>query len=470
MLEYFRQVEATGEPLVVIDHGKSVLQLVPIVQKRPADDVMSGTSLPRRVAAQASRYATRSFRSCEKRSPDATDPFANTDMHSNRTFVRTPTCARLLPLLAATMLLATLRSAAAQAVTPPRWKGTVDLIIGGEDAIEGADFGRVSGIASDAAGRIFVADTKDSQVRFFSPAGALLGRVGRAGSGPTEFKGLATIVIGEDGLLWARDEGNARLLALNVTTVPPTNIRTVPLGQITSGSTLPITFATNGDLIDEKIWFDLTANSFRTVRVRQSQTGRVVRSDTLTAPAGAFAGMHKALGPQKDRNGKVIGMAERYYFQPFGPTLLNASGPGGVRAEAVGSAYSVRVYDVNGALVRTLSRRVASVPLSRSERQRADSILKTIEVDLPFGVPNAKPPIRQLRFAKDGALWVERSTADGAPREADVYDRNGRWIAIAEWPAAYAPLANLSEISGTTALFLHYGTDDFQQVVRMRFR
>jgi prevent-host-death family protein len=34
MLEYFRQVEQTGEPLVVTDHGKPVLQVVPIAQKR----------------------------------------------------------------------------------------------------------------------------------------------------------------------------------------------------------------------------------------------------------------------------------------------------------------------------------------------------------------------------------------------------------------------------------------------------
>ncbi len=383
-------------------------------------------------------------------------------MHTNRMCV--------LALCVSALLLPPIDGAVAQGPTPPRWKGTVDLIIGGETAVDGADFGRISGIATDAKGRVFVADTKDSQVRSFSPADALLGRIGRPGSGPTEFKGLATIVIDEKGLLWARDEGNARLLVIDVAPVPPRNSRTVPLGQITSGSVLPIIFAANGDVIDERIYFDPSAKTFRTVRVRQTQKGEVVRSDTLQAPPGAYAGMHNALVEQKDKTGKVIGMAERYYYQPFGPTLLTAAGPGGMRAEAVGSSYSVRVYDVNGALVRTLSRNVAPVPLSRAERQRGDSILKTSEVDLPFGVPSTKPPLKALRFAKDGALWVERSTADGAPREADVYDRSGRWIATAEWPRAYSILANLSEFSGSTVLFLHSGADDFPQVVRMRFR
>lgn len=34
MLENFRQVEETGEPLVVTDHGKPVLQVVPFLEKR----------------------------------------------------------------------------------------------------------------------------------------------------------------------------------------------------------------------------------------------------------------------------------------------------------------------------------------------------------------------------------------------------------------------------------------------------
>lgn len=41
MLEYFRQVEETGEPLVVTDHGKPVLQVVPYAEKRPMADVLA---------------------------------------------------------------------------------------------------------------------------------------------------------------------------------------------------------------------------------------------------------------------------------------------------------------------------------------------------------------------------------------------------------------------------------------------
>jgi len=41
MLEYFRQVEETGEPLIVTDHGTPVLQVLPFAAKRPMADVLA---------------------------------------------------------------------------------------------------------------------------------------------------------------------------------------------------------------------------------------------------------------------------------------------------------------------------------------------------------------------------------------------------------------------------------------------
>lgn len=34
MLEYFREVERTGEPLIVTDHGREVLEIRPLAKKR----------------------------------------------------------------------------------------------------------------------------------------------------------------------------------------------------------------------------------------------------------------------------------------------------------------------------------------------------------------------------------------------------------------------------------------------------
>ncbi len=41
MLEYFRQVEQTGEELIVLDNNRPVLKVVPFRTRRPAHDVFA---------------------------------------------------------------------------------------------------------------------------------------------------------------------------------------------------------------------------------------------------------------------------------------------------------------------------------------------------------------------------------------------------------------------------------------------
>ncbi len=39
MLEIFREIEASGQELIVTDHGKPVLRIVPIKEKKTVDEV-----------------------------------------------------------------------------------------------------------------------------------------------------------------------------------------------------------------------------------------------------------------------------------------------------------------------------------------------------------------------------------------------------------------------------------------------
>ncbi len=258
--------------------------------------------------------------------------------------------------------------------------------------------------------------------------------------------------------------------AIDVARLPATSVKNVPLRSFTGGSPSPITFAATGELLDESIFFDKELQTFRPTRVRVGANGDVLRVDTLPVPPGAFAALYKVIQQQKDRDGKVIGMAQMFYPQPFGPAWLRAMGPGGVRADAVGSRYRVSIFGPNGQLLRTLERTVAPVPLSARERQKADSSIREIKADLPFGVPSAKPPIVALRWSQDGQLWVERSTTDGKPREADVYDANGKWIAIAEWPNSIDLLTRFPVLNGKSVVVGTSDANDLERVVRLSFR
>ena len=44
MLRIFREIEASGEELIVTDRGRAVLRIQPIVEKRPVEEVFSDVS------------------------------------------------------------------------------------------------------------------------------------------------------------------------------------------------------------------------------------------------------------------------------------------------------------------------------------------------------------------------------------------------------------------------------------------
>ncbi|MCC6245813.1 MAG: hypothetical protein IT353_23475 [Gemmatimonadaceae bacterium] len=360
--------------------------------------------------------------------------------------------------------------ASAQQPAVPRWQGAVDLTIGGESGVGNADLSRVSGIAVDASGRIFIADSDDQQIRVFSSKGAPLASFGRKGSGPLEFKGLRTIGFGPDQRLWVRDEGNVRMMTFDVSAFPVTTSTTAPLGLYSGGSQIPITFERSGERVDEKTWFDERTEVFRPLRVRVSSTGTVLRVDTLAIPSDADAGVYTVTNVQRDASRAVIGMRSRIHYQPFGPRWIRAYGPNGMRADVVGSTYAVRIFDGAGKVVRTLSRTVPPVPLSAVERQKADSQLKAMPSTVPFGMPRAKAPVVGLHWSLDGALWVERAMADGQPREADVFDASGKLIAIAVWPRAINLMSSLAVIRGKTGYAAAFDESDLPSVVRLVFR
>ena len=83
-------------------------------------------------------------------------------------------------------------------------------------------------------------------------------------------------------------------------------------------------------------------------------------------------------------------------------------------------------------------------------------------------LPNRKMPLQALGFDLDGRLWVERSVVDGQPGEADVYDRNGQWSAIMQWPAGVT--MRYWTVRGRTGLAVAEDEDGVQRVVRVQFR
>lgn len=77
--------------------------------------------------------------------------------------------------------------------------------LGGEDAVGGADWGRIADVAIDRKGRILVLDEQDKSISRWTFEGRAEGRFGRTGGGPLEFQSPAFLAIGGDDTLIVAD-------------------------------------------------------------------------------------------------------------------------------------------------------------------------------------------------------------------------------------------------------------------------
>lgn len=68
-----------------------------------------------------------------------------------------------------------------------------------------------NGIAKDAAGNIWVADTGHSQVKQFSPSGSLIRTIGGEGGGDGQFYYPNDVAVDPSGNIWVADSSNHRI-------------------------------------------------------------------------------------------------------------------------------------------------------------------------------------------------------------------------------------------------------------------
>lgn len=347
---------------------------------------------------------------------------------------------------------------------PRMRQASVELRVGGpsEERPEFV-FGDVRGIAIHPDGRIVVADALDHDVRVFSASGSFLFVIGRRGAGPGEFEGPCCLTFSHDGQLWVKDFGNKRYSVFALERSKARLVGTVMSTRNPVGFLDPIVW--NGNrLVDLASTFDPVKREFRLIRSFLDNEGRAWRVDTLPEPS------HNQLSTFVVRSGQ----GSAAYTQPFGSRALHALGPSGEHAFAASGSYSVRWDDSLGRSLRVLRRDIAGPALSGAERARATKTLEGVAKQtgvavgrLPFGVPTSKPPIERIGFDSDGRLWIQRTSLDGQPREADVYARDGRWIAQMRWP--WNVRLDLSSATGNRAVGVESDNSGQPRVVRLRF-
>ena len=351
--------------------------------------------------------------------------------------------------------------------TVPSVRGTVDLTIGSEGD-ESSVFASVVGIAVDRAGRIVVADLGQKSVRLFDAQGRFLYAVGREGKGPGEYERGCCVRFSPSGELWVRDMGNSRYVRFALLASHAVE-RGVAKMQETTDPALAVGFGftPEGSLVDlGATHAPLSPSAGFNLHVT-TLDGRVVR--TAHARAAPTESLDVQVVPVENPGGR----GQMYFWSPYAAQSLFALAPNGDFALAMSSRYAVSWHSVDGAKRHVIVRASADRPLlSAAERARA---AEAVERDTQrsggkahLEIPERKQPLRALHFDKSGRLWIERSVADGADREADVYDASGRRVQTRRWPANVD--FTFGHLADNFAVGIRTDSLGGQQVVRVRFR
>lgn len=350
----------------------------------------------------------------------------------------------------------------------PLYRGEVELRIGQVTGDDAYLFGRIGGVVPDSEGRLFVADHQANEIRVFGADGGFLFRFGRQGEGPGELVRPCCMAFGPDGALWVRDGGNNRFSVFRISGDTARFDRTVSMQHQSAGLWAPVTFDRIGRPIDVGMRTSGQGDPQR-VRLHLGADGSVDSVVQVPSPPPERIGQHRVV---RETEG---GRARLYVNQPFGPRHLIAHGPKGRWARAVSSEYRVMVHRPDGR-TDTIARPDATGPaLSEAERgqarERLDELTDWAGVspgDLPFGIPDRKPPLRALAFDTAGRLWVERSVPEGSDRVADVYSTELELAARHRWPSEVA-LGPESWLGVRELVGVSRDTLAVERVVRVRF-
>ena len=300
-------------------------------------------------------------------------------------------------------------------------------------------FGEIESIASRPDLGFYACDTHDAQVRSYDSAGRYLKKVGRAGSGPGEYRSCRSMMIVGDSALIVVDPENGRIVLFKLGDEGDNKVIRAP-------GIMSIVFADTAD----RLWSLLPMSAARGTGVMSVNTfrvfdlrGRVV--DSIDAPALRHH-------PQGFRF--TLWTADGFLMSATGDTVWTVT-PFGEVAMAYSGRYNIVLRTFTGER-EVFSKSTSALPYTRDERSEWDALRARQPMRPQAPIQPTKPLIREL-FADDSRrLWIrladtayrargltpssERRRPSLSYRERGVYDlvnlSSGEYIGRLELPIA----------------------------------
>lgn len=340
-----------------------------------------------------------------------------------------------------------------------------DLIIGTLDGPEELQFFRITAMAVDESGRIFVGDGS-STIREFDASGDFVRRFGQRGDGPGEFQWPGRIFRSGD----TTAVSDSRLYRLTMFDDTGALIGTAPFRH---GSTIthPIARVPGGWIMQpwEFAWRDEVGKARRdTLPLMFASNAQLAANEALDEAALRPVASYqtgRSYGIPYEMNGRAGMTANSPLWEPSPGYAVDAAGNVYVSS---GGPYRIDVYDVDGVHWRSIMRDHDPVPTTGELNDRywnkVNTWLDTTtntggewnitvaanrgRADLP--VNEALPALGQLIVSDEGMLWAYRPdlaedplllewTREGTRQDTnwDVFDHEGRFIVTVRFPAGF---------------------------------
>ena len=365
--------------------------------------------------------------------------------------------------------------------------------IGSVGGQEWEQFGNVSSVAFDGAGRLYVLDSQVKRIFLVDTDGTLIREIGRVGDGPGEFRNITGMGIMEDGRLAVRDlrhrayhvfdpNGDFERM-VRMGGDPSVTIAGLLIAQRGANAviTTPIgsrAFATTMNTPDGQIPRRDPATSRPIERV--SLAGEEIVTDTLVdgwLPTG-----REGVGPN------IFGLPRPLTFNP---RLHWGVLPDGSVAFADSTTYAIKIAAAGTGISRVLTRPFPPEPMTdrriRAEKNRRLRELEAIPDEEPSrtgsvrnGEPVRRDPevergrrrenienleffyevpvIRGLFVGWGGTIWVQRRGAEPASDSGpvDLLMPDGRYLG-----SLLADGAEIPDAFGHDGLAAFIETDEF---------
>jgi hypothetical protein len=279
------------------------------------------------------------------------------------------------------------RTVAGQAWDAPR-EIQIDLSIGALEGPEETMFGRISAIAVDSLGGVYVYDAQVPAIRYFDAEGSFVRQVGRDGAGPGEYlDAVLGMALRSDGRLQIRDARNSRVTLYH------------PDGSY-SGQWL----VASGLFTSQAMFLDRNDHTYLKILQEQPQRGQAWKIGLLHYdPAGSL--MDTIPDPWvPDAPGDGGGS--------LSPTKQWTFGPDGSMIVGVNGTYQFEIRRPDGAVTR-IERDVPPIPVSDAEydayEARRQYMIRTqgqFMTTLPGETGRVKPAYRGLYASPSGRIWV----------------------------------------------------------------